>query len=138
MPLLDDMCADDVIFFIASTLASCVLRVLAAVASIANDIFAAHGLRLDYAANKTEASIALRGPGSQVAVAGLVIVEAGVMQLPLKHGSAKLRVVREYTHMGMRRNPHMCLANETQPRASMTFEEFTRIRAKITERPQLS
>ena len=40
--------------------------------------------------------------------------------------------------MGMRRTPQMCLANETRSRASQTFKEFTKIRAKIIQCQQLS
>ena len=80
----------------------------------------------------------MRGPGSSAVVAQLAIVDVGVIMLPLKHGNGSLRIVREYTHMGMRRTPHMCLANETQSRASKTFQEFTKIRAKIIQCPQLA
>ena len=138
LPLLDDIYADDAIFFIPALIAMYALQMLAAIATIANDVFASNGLRLNYAANKTEAEISQRGPGSQAAVAGLVVVDAGVVQLPLKHGSATLRVVREYTHMGMRRNAHRSLVSETQARSTQTFKEFTRIRAKIIECKQLS
>ena len=94
---------DDDAFTIVVDSASDLIPALRSLARLVTSAFRAHGLCLNYKANKTEAMVAFRGAGAKLAYHSLVVDGGSVLQFEMDSlhiGSPpqKLSVVAAYRH----------------------------------------
>lgn len=115
--MLDDVYADGSILVTADTHASAVPRKVAAMASIAVQVYERHGLRLNFKENKSEAMFRLAGPGSKDVYKQSAVHDEGWVEVQMPQESISLRVIVSFRHMGRHINSRGDMLPEAKARS---------------------
>ena len=93
--------ADDVAVLFSAPSAAATPQALKEVVRLAEELVQGIGLRFNYGPGKTEAVLAMRGPGALLARKQLFSLECPHVQVDAPSGrSVKVRVVESYVHLG--------------------------------------
>lgn len=134
--------ADDLSLPVFSLQAAALDHVLVDVVDFIHRTVQSYGMRLNYAAGKTETVVFYRGAGSAACRTRRFVQEGG--QFPLPSGDV-LKAVEHYKHLGVRFGSMGCLSTDISTRigkAAATFRQLTRSifhsrKLKIATRLQL-
>eukprot|EP00969_Alexandrium_andersonii_P066477 2930705-Alexandrium_andersonii.AAC.1 len=122
--LSEDNYVDDSIYFGESTPDMPILQVLQRQAVIVSQVYARHGMALNWREGKSEAMVVFRGPGSREQSSVLFLQHGGKLQV----GDDQLRVVACYKHMGSKSKASSSLSLEVKARAGALMSALKPIR----------
>ena len=130
--------ADDLAILL-ETPASDVVATIQRTAHLAHKAMAQAGVTVNFGIGKTEVVPLLYGPGSASVRRDLLSQDAPTILVPLCHGgSAELRVVKEYLHLGGLFSHDCSSTHDIERRRRECELPFRRLRATLLRNPYLS